>query len=72
MEVNEIRKFVGMERGMRLPHQHPHTPHLHPLPAPDGGMGKWVDGQEGLKPCNHFWSLKRVSLRQRWGAEKHL
>lgn len=52
MEAKEIRKFVGMERGMRpLP---PHNPPPFPpaVPLTDGSKGGWVDGLKGLKLCS--------------------
>lgn len=51
MEAKEIRKFVGMEQGMRHP---PQT--LPPFPPAvlltDGSKGGWVGGLEGLKLCS--------------------
>lgn len=54
MEAKEIRKFVGMERGMRpmppLIPSNPPPPLFPPAVLPtDGSKSGWVDGLEGLK-----------------------
>lgn len=54
MEAKEIRKFVGMEQGMRPSPPPPSNPPPFP-PAvllTDGSKGGWVDGMEGLKLCS--------------------
>lgn len=70
MEAKEIRKFVGMEQGMRP---------LNPLPPfpptellTDGSKGGWVDKLEGLKRCSLVLGPEESVTLRRWGAERHL
>lgn len=53
MEAKEIRKFVGMEQGMRpLPPQTSRPPFPPAVLLTDGSKGGWVDRLEGLKLCS--------------------